>query len=322
MKEYQIVMDMLDGTSKKTEIFNSYKDAMQKYNEIKKSKMDSIHMIKFNKIENDDTTALFTKKVQEKKMYLSCREIAKNVDEMLELLDQLKVHHTNIIKIAERKRETLIHLIRGVGNKQYQDKNEESLIKLNLFDELALWENKRKNSKNELEDIFEFQKSSSNLSIDALLKDRGKIKLNTESVSVTRNKYERVITYENVKEKEMYLKQNKNYAYYIVDDYTRSIYFYNKFDNQKSQKEFKKALHVTDVVKLAVKDINNTNINEKVCENKSTETELKVLEYKSIKQRSHYVRQYHKIKYKYYKWNDSSQKLYFSNNPIDIDMLV
>lgn len=320
MKQYQIVKEMLDGSCIETNKFISYNEAMEKYKEIKKSNLDGVHIVKFNKIEDGVTTNRFTKKVQEKKMFMSCRDIVKNVDELMEMLENLKTHHEATIKIAERKRETLLHLIRAVGKKDYQDKNEENLIKLNLFDEISLWENKRKDAKVELEDIYNMQKSASNLNLDSLLKPRGKVKLNTESVSVTRNKYERVVTYKDNKEKEMYLKQNKNYAYYILDDLLNTIYFYNRFDNQKSKKEFKKALQNNNVVKLAVKDIDN-NIDENVQENKKTEEEIKVLQYKTIKERGHFERQF-KSKYNFYKADPASQKLYFSNQPIDLSILV
>lgn len=318
MREWQLTIETLDG-EKDVLNFNTYNEAMSKYRELKESNLDNIHMIQFDKNENGIISNKFTKKVNKRKAYKTCREIANDVNNSFNLLEELKLHHECILKISERKRENLLHLIRAVDNKAYNDENEVRLIKLNLFDELALWENKRKNSKNELEDIYNLQKSSSNLNIDSLLKPRGKVKLHTENIDVTRNKYERFITYENEKDKERYLKQNSNYAYYIIDDYTQSIYFYNKFDGQKSKKEFKKALNNNNVVKLAVNDI--ANYGENVYENKKSNTEVKILEYKTIKQKGHFMSNY-KNKFKYMQDCPNKKKLYFSNNPIDVDLFA
>lgn len=323
MKQYRITIEKLDGT-KKIKNFDLHRDAMNKYRELKDENNQDVHIIVFEKIEDGIGSILFTKKVCEKKTYKTCREIARNVDSLIEELENLKNHHEATIKIAERKREVVLHLIRAVGKKEYQNKNEEMEIKIKLFDELSTYENKRTDAKNELDDIYNMRKSSSNMNIDSLLKDRKKAGAISESPSVTRNKYERVITYKNSKEKDTYIKQNKNYAYYIIDDYTNSIYFYNRFDGKKSLNEFKKELKKSEVTKIAVKEIHmDTNTNtENVCENKNTESKMKVLEYRTIKQKGHYMKQYHKVKYKFMKDCPNRQRLYFSNHPIDLDMVL
>lgn len=328
MKQYQITIEKLDG-QKEIKNFDLHKDAMNKYRELKKGENEDVHIIIFEKIEDNINTILFTKKVCEKKIYKTCREIARNVDSLIDELDALKNHHEATIKISERKREVMLHLIRAVGKKEYQNPNEEIEMKIKLFNELAIYENKRTDAKNELDDIYNMQKSSQKLNVDGLLKERKKAKAISESVSVTRNKYERVVTYKDSKEKDTYIKQNKNYAYYIIDDYTSSIYFYNRFDGTKALTEFKKELKKTEVTKIAVKEIhmdtntNNDSTNSKnVCENKSCDSEIKELEYRTIKQKGHYMKQYHKVKYKYVQDCASRQKLYFSNHPIDLDTLL
>lgn len=317
MKEYQVIKEMLDGTSEKSKIFTNYKDAKEKYDLFKKSDLEGIHIIKFNDIIDGEIKNRWTKKVNEKKKDITCREIAKNIDDLVKQVEEIKNHNECIIKMAERKRELLLHLITGVHTKTYQNKEEETMIKLNLVNELGMWEFKRKVAKDELRDVVELQ-NNNDINMKSLIKPRGIPNISKDSPSVTRNKYERIITYNNDKEKDTYLKQNKNYAYYIVDEYEKSIYFYNRFDSQKKFKEFTKALNkANNVTKLAVKDISIEEVKpiEKVNE------EMKILEYRTIKQKGHFQKMYAN-KYKYNKDCTAQQKLYFSNNPIDLGMLV
>lgn len=322
MKKYQLVIQKLNDS---TEIINfeSYTLAMNKYrqikNDVENDSLKDIHMISFNQIDDSGKVkALFSKKVCEKQNLKTCRDIANDINSSISLLEAIKKHHEATIMITERKRELLLHLISVAGQKIFSNEKDEVDVKLNLFNELAFYENKRRESKMELDDIDSMQESLQNLNIDNLLKPKEKPRALSRGLSNTRQKYERIVKYKNEEEKDKIIRQNKSFAYYIIDEHTSMIYFYNRFDGNRALNEFRKSLRKSNVVKIAEKEIKNS---EKVCKNKSDITideGIKVLEYNTIKQRSHYKKQYHKTKYEYCKWDDSTKKIYFSNSPIDL----
>lgn len=320
MKIYELVVEKLDGVKDEFS-FESHKNAMAKYKEVLNGDTDNIHIIEFNKNENGSVSNMFTKKVNKKQIWKECREVAKDMHDLVTYVERLKIHHEATIKISERKRETLLHLIGAMSQKVYADKNEEVKLKLQLFDELAYYEDERRIAKTELNDILHMQQSTQNLNIENLLKEKTEYRIYKENIATTRNKYERIVTYKDDNERDKFIKQNKNYAYYILDEMTNTIYFYNRFDGGWSLKNMKKNQNSNNVVKLAVKNVTPNNEVSKKEDVKNETEETRSFRFRTIKEKGHYMSNF-KNKYKYMEIDDAKQMIYFSNHPIDLDMIV
>ncbi len=333
MVTYQIVVNKEDESIIYN--FETYKQGLEEYKNIK-SNLSEIFSIEYNKIDNGEITELFTKNVSGSRSAVKkVGDIANTIDDLFDQLYKLKTHHEVNIKIAERKRELNLHLSTAVDETEYKSKEAKKRAKLKIFDDISNWETIRRNSKEELENIYIITNKYRVMNMSDCLKTYDKSKINVENI---KNDYEKTVKYTNNADKKSILSKNKKYAFSLVDELTGEIYFYNKFDKGRSKRELEKVImqESNKQVKCTVNEIReNTNIELEseiavevevdppmLVEEMSLKTESVI--YTTEKQKKKHIKA-RETKYKYYSQHigESGQKyLLFSNLALEEEITV
>lgn len=304
--------------------FEVYQEALDSYRKIKENIAPGVEEIEFVKVTDDVISSIFKKKfktiefpveeVVETQVIKNSKELASNLKSLLDEIHDIKKHHEVTIKVSERKRELNLHTINSFDSDKFSSIEELNNYKIKMFDDLYYWENERRNSKTELHNINNIEKCLGNINLGGMfnLKESDKTRFDKDF-------YEKTVSFTDNNDKDNIIRNNKTYAYYLVDYLKKEIYFYNKFDSGKSIQELKTV--TKNQVKLAVNDVStNTNNNVKTNTNDIEFDDVKEFKFRTIKEKAHILNQ-HKSKYKHNAICDARQIIYFSNSPIDIDIM-
>ena len=226
---------------------SNYKDMIKVYKDTKETHENDgkVESISFIGISNTGELNVFWQKNIEIKykeeLNTDCRDIVNNIQNEINLLQNQLSHHKNMIKIYEKKENTLLHMIENNKNNKYCSEEDGINFKLKMFDAIENIRVMRRYSKDQIADLNNIIYKFKELDLEPFVKNR-KIK------NITSNEYknhtELNVYYKDEQEKSIMIEKYKNeYDKYIIDESCGLIYFYNISSIGKNYKERKEKLN-------------------------------------------------------------------------------
>lgn len=254
-EKYEVKVEYRDGSIEFIKYngvnTSNYKDMIKVYNNTKETYENdgNVESISFIGISNTGELNVFWQKrvdiKYKEELNIDCRDIVSNIQNEINLLQSQLYHHKSMIKIYEKKEDTLLHMIEFNRNNKYCSEEDEINFKLKMFDAIENVRSMRRYSKDQIADLNNIIYKFKELDLASFVKHR---RIKNITSDEYKNNTELDMYYKNEQEKINVIEEYKNeYDKYIIDESCGLIYFYNnvgegKIRNKQKEKKLNNKL--------------------------------------------------------------------------------
>lgn len=250
-ERYEVKVQYRDGSVESIKYngvnTSDYKDMIKVYNDAKEThendgKAESISFIGISN--TGELNVFWQKKIEIKykdELNIDCRDIVSNIQNEINLLQNQLYHHKNMLKIYEKKEDTLLHMIEANRNNEYCSEKDEMSFKLRMFDAIEDVRSMRRYSKDQIADLGNIINELKTLNLEPFIRNR---KIKNITSDEYKNNTELDVYYKNEQEKNIIVEKYKNkYDKYMIDESSGLIYFYNNVGFNKNYKQRQEKLN-------------------------------------------------------------------------------
>ncbi|MGL5765722.1 MAG: hypothetical protein ACRCX8_08780 [Sarcina sp.] len=256
---YHLEVKYLNGDVENLKINGIHKEGNRKetldfYNDVKEQYINDKNVASIECIGTNPegkTWVFFTKEVNtvqeqstedfiKNNLEKDVRNVVQEIVQRVDLLQTQKEVLFDKIKIAEKKRDTLLHKVGMIKNNKFATKQDEINYRLNMLEEIELNEDERRKIKLNYADINNIIGKVKDIpySLETFCKDRKAFTMTPEEYE---EKVEKVIKYRTDKERIHFMTQFQNkYDRVVNDPIKKELFFYNYVGQGK--RKIKKAI--------------------------------------------------------------------------------